>query len=222
MPHTRLDADARHAPALSGETFATLINLSGRRRFTSQRLVLYAVLAHNNDSAAIAVARDALKLFSEAHTTLVQGNDTLPGAFGPALKTAYFGDEDGDRKIRAFIDLADRTLFAIESGWRQAGALLDELVQGTTPLLAVLNHITAVYEKEARAHANRARSQLLGVMSEIQSISKQAHMVAFNAQIVAARAGGAGREFSVVASVLTSITSEMDKLVHAALSESAA
>lgn len=222
MSNPRLDAAVPGTPRLSGETFATLINLSGRRRFTSQRLVLYAVLAHNKDSAAIAIARDALKLFSEAHTTLVQGSDTLPGAFSPALKEAYFGNEAGDRKIRAFIDLADRTLFAIESGWRQAAPLLEELVSGTTPLLAVLNHITGIYEKEARQHANRARSQLMDVMSEIKSISKQAHMVAFNAQIVAARAGGAGREFSVVANVLTHITSEIDKLVHEALSETSA
>lgn len=32
------------------------------------------------------------------------------------------------------------------------------------------------------------RQQLLDVMGEIKGISKQAHMVAFNAQIVAARA----------------------------------
>ena len=31
--------------AISGDTFAKMINLSGRRRFTSQRVVLYTVLA---------------------------------------------------------------------------------------------------------------------------------------------------------------------------------
>ena len=33
------------ASELCGEVFGTLINLSGRRRFTSQRVVLYALLA---------------------------------------------------------------------------------------------------------------------------------------------------------------------------------
>eukprot|EP01034_Spumella_vulgaris_P043442 gene43442-53952_t len=32
-------ASRNEAPALSGEVFGALINLSGRRRFTSQRLV---------------------------------------------------------------------------------------------------------------------------------------------------------------------------------------
>jgi hypothetical protein len=209
-------------PKLSGEVFATLINLSGRRRFTSQRVVLYAVLAAGKDPSALTTANEALDLFTAAHTALVEGNDSLPGIFSPALHEAYFGPEEGDKKIREFIDLARRCLHAIASGWRLAPSLLEELVAGTTPLLAVLNNITAIYEKEARGHASKVKTQLLGVMGEIKDISKQAHMVAFNAQIVAARAGAAGREFSVVANVLTNITSEIDKLVQAALAESAA
>lgn len=208
---------ATAAPKLSGEVFATLINLSGRRRFTSQRVVLYAVLAAGKDPAATAIANDALKLFRDAHTALVKGNDNVPGIFCPALEEAYFGREQGDRKIREFIELAERALHAIESGWRQASPLLDELIACTTPLLAVLNSLTAIYEKEARNHASRAKSQLLDVMGEIKTISKQAHMVAFNAQIIAARAGTAGREFSVVATVLTGITGEIDKLLQSAL-----
>ncbi len=215
-------ATAAAAPKLSGEVFATLINLSGRRRFTSQRVVLYAVLAAGKDPTAATIAGDALVLFRDAHAALVKGNDSVPGIFCPALEEAYFGREQGDRKIREFIELAERTLHAIASGWRQAGALLDELVDSTTPLLAILNSLTAIYEKEARQYASRAKSQLLDVMGEIKTISKQAHMVAFNAQIIAARAGAAGREFSVVATVLTGITGEIDKLLQSALAESGA
>ncbi|HZX25792.1 MAG TPA: methyl-accepting chemotaxis protein, partial [Telluria sp.] len=39
------DAPATAASTLSGDLFGRLINLAGRRRFTSQRLVLHAVLA---------------------------------------------------------------------------------------------------------------------------------------------------------------------------------
>ena len=211
-----------HSGKLSGETFATLINLSGRRRFTSQRVVLYAVLASGEDPDALATAREALKLFRDAHIALVKGNDALPGVFSDELHMAYFGPESGDKKIQSFIDLAERTFTAIESNWRQRSDFLKELIASTTPLLAVLNSITAIYEKEARSHANSVKNQLQDVMSEIQDISKQAHMVAFNAQVIAARAGNAGREFTVVANVMTSITAEIDKLVQAALSKAAA
>jgi len=210
------------APKLSGEVFATLINLSGRRRFTSQRVVLYAVLAAKKDPTLACVASDALGLFRAAHSALIKGDDTLPGVFCSSLQEAYFGPEQGDKKIREFIELAERALHAIQSGWRQVSVLLDELIETTTPLLVVLNSLTAIYEKEARRHANQAKNQLLDVMSEIKAISKQAHMVAFNAQIIAARAGVAGREFSVVASVLTGITGEIDKLLQVALAESSA
>jgi len=199
-----------------------MINLSGRRRFTSQRVVLYALLAAGGDAMALATAKDALKLFAEAHKALVKGNDTLPGVFSPELQAAYFGPDAGDKKITAFMELAERTFTAVEHDWRQKADLLQELIAGTTPLLAVLNHITAIYEKEARTHANAVRDQLQDVMSEIKDISKQAHMVAFNAQIIASRAGAAGREFSVVANVLSSITGEIDKLVQAALAKTAA
>lgn len=215
-------APAMKSHKLSGETFATLINLSGRRRFTSQRVVLYAVLAAEGDSDALAVARDALKLFVDAHTALVVGNAQVPGVFCAELQAAYFGPEQGDQKIRAFIELAERTFTAIESGWRQKASLLKDLIASTTPLLAVLNSLTAVYETQARNHANAVKNQLQDVMSEIKDISKQAHMVAFNAQIIASRAGHAGREFSVVANVMTNITSEIDKLVQAALTKAAA
>ncbi|MEO5933158.1 MAG: methyl-accepting chemotaxis protein, partial [Duganella sp.] len=59
--------------------------------------------------------------------------------------------------------------------------------------------------------------QLRGVITDIETINKQARMVAFNARIVAARAGAAGKEFSVVAGVLSNISGEIDEMVAAAL-----
>lgn len=210
------------APALSGEIFGVLINLSGRRRFTSQRLVLYAVLASMGHEGAIDTACEVLKQFSDAHAGLVEGNAELPGVFCAELEQAYFGSGDGDRQIRQFILLADRALEAIHRSSRQAPTLLDELVRSATPMLAVLNSITQVYEELSKRHAKQVKKQLHGIMSDIESIAKQARMVSFNAQIVAARAGSAGKEFSVVASVLTNITGEIDGLVREAMKGAAA
>ena len=210
------------ASSLSGEVFGTLINLSGRRRFTSQRLVLYAVLASLKHEAAIDIARDALRLFRDAHRALVEGSDGLPGVFCNSLQTAYYGPLQGDRNIRDFIALAEQTLDAIQADFRQAKSLLEELVRSATPLLGILNSITQVYEEESKRHANQLRKQLHHIMGDIKTISKQARMVSFNAQVIAARAGDAGKEFAVVASVLSGITGEIDQLVQVALTESVA
>ena len=209
------------ASKLSGELFGTLINLSGRRRFTSQRVVLFAVLASQGRDGALQTADDALTAFREAHSALVEGNDQVPGIFCDELHEVYFGTAQGDKVIRDFIDLARRALDAIEACSPGAPSLLERLVESATPLLAVLNAITQVYDDLARRQASLVKKQLTGVMSDIQSIAKQAHIVAFNAQIVAARPSASGREFSVVASELTRITSKIDELVREALRASA-
>jgi methyl-accepting chemotaxis protein len=59
-------------------------------------------------------------------------------------------------------------------------------------------------------------------MGDIKTIARQARMVAFNAQVVAARAGDVGREFAVVASTMTNVTGEIDALVQTALEGSLA
>lgn len=205
------------ATPLSGEVFGALINLSGRRRFTSQRLALFAMMAAQGDEHAAPIAREALTLFRNAHQLLVHGNHELPGIFCPELHDAYFGHLAGDRKILQFIELAEGTLHAIEQGKPGAPAMLGRLVQSVTPILDVLNQITMVYEEQAKRHAVLMRKQLRGIITDIESFAKQAKMVAFNARVVAARAGHAGREFAVVAGVLSSITIEIDDMVRMAL-----
>ncbi len=226
LDHAITLAPARDtAPAqetLSGDLFGALINLSGRRRFTSQRVVLFAVLASMGHEGAIQTARETLALFRDAHLTLVEGKGNLPGIFCGQLRDAYFGTLQGDRVIRQFIELAEGTLAAIVDDARGAPALLDELVRSATPLLSVLNGLTLVYEEQSKRHAQAQRRHLHDMMGDIKTIARQARMVAFNAQIVAARAGPAGKEFSVVASTMTNITAEIDGLVHAALDSSLA
>ncbi len=187
--------DDTEVVALSGEVFGALINLSGRRRFTSQRLVLYAVLAAQGQAGACTTAREALALFRGAHASLLRRSRDLPGVFCPELEEAYFGPAQGDARITSFADLAERALNAIEDRLKSAPALLEQLVQQTTPLLAVLNEITSVYEAQSKKHARLMREQLRGIMTDIETIAREAKMVAFNARIVAARSGQAGKEF---------------------------
>lgn len=224
MPHA--DLSAKRPPTadstLSGDMFGALINLSGRRRFTSQRVVLYAVLASLGHEGAAQTARDTLCALRDAHLTLVEGKRGLPGMFCGQLQDAYFGTLQGDQVIRNFITLAGNTLDAIAHNGLEAPVLLDELVKSATPLLSVLNGLTLVYEEQSKRHAQLQRRQMQNMMSDIKTIARQARMVAFNAQIVAARAGQAGKEFAVVASTMTNITGEIDELVQTALAGSLA
>jgi hypothetical protein len=220
IPYTSGDVAAD--VQLSGDVFGALINLSGRRRFTSQRVVLYAVLASMGHEGAIATARETLALFRDAHITLIEGKGGLPGIFCGQLRDAYFGTLQGDKVIRSFIKLAESTLAGIASNGLGAPVLLDELVRSATPLLSVLNGLTLVHEEQSKRHAQKQKRQLQEMMGDIKTIARQARMVAFNAQIVAARAGPGGREFAVVASTMTTVTSEIDELVRQALSSSLA
>jgi hypothetical protein len=213
---------SKASPIISGDILGALINLSGRRRFTSQRLVLHAVLAAQGRVESLQIARDALKLFRDAHDVLVNGNSQLPGIFCDELERAYFGDAQAHGKIIEFTDLAQSALDAIQANRRGTKELLDDLVHKATSILAVLNSLTQLYEDLSKRHATTVKKQLNSIMSDIESIAKQARMVSFNAQIIAARAGIAGKEFSVVAGLLTSITGEIDDLVREALNGAAA
>jgi hypothetical protein len=202
---------------VGGEVYSRLINLSGRRRFTSQRVVLFAVLAAEGRDGALETSREALAVFLAANQALTQGGDGLPGLFCPELREVHHGADGAGKAIDDFIALARRTHQALADATRIAGRLVIQLVDAATPLLAALNTVTQVYEDLGRRHARRQREHLASVMGEIQQIARQARIVSFNAQVVAARAAEGGREFAVVAGELMRITSHMDELVREAV-----
>ena len=208
---------AHDAKLISGEVFGTLINLSGRRRVTSQRIILFSVLASMGQDGAMGEAQAALGLFTQAHALLIDGDRTLPGVFSEALHAAYFGALQGNRKMLEFIMLAQQTQDAIRANSRPAPGLLEQLVGSANPMLALSNQITLLYEDELKRHAVKAKKQLTELMTDIQSISLEARVISVNAQIIAARAGSAGREFSVVARALSDITAKIDTLAHLAM-----
>ena len=70
-----------------------------------------------------------------------------------------------------------------------------------------------MYEQESRRIALAQRKGQQDLIDRIKAIAKEAHIVSFNGQIVASRAGVAGREFAVVAGVMTRITREMEDIV---------
>jgi hypothetical protein len=208
---------AKPATEVSGDKLGALINLAGRQRMLSQRVVLQALLAARGERGALTTAREALALFTVSHATLVHGSPELPGAHFSNIREAYFGALQGDTRVREFIAQAERALAAVDDGLRLADGLLEQLCAACSPMLDLLNRLTQIYEAEAARHAVAQHQRQQALLNDIQTIAKQARIVAFNAQVSAARAGTTGREFAVVADTLTRITGEIENLVSAAV-----
>jgi hypothetical protein len=183
--------------AVSGPVIGELINLSGRQRMLSQRIVLHALLAALGDAAALAVLKSCLASFAQAHAELVHGNERLPGVFSEALREVYFGKGRADERIRQFVAQAERAALSIAAGGDDRQSQVDALVAQATPLLELLQEITLASQHEA-------------------------NIVALNARISAARAGKFGREFAVITTVLADIIKEMDELIQSVVDTSGA
>ncbi|PMS17072.1 chemotaxis protein [Trinickia dabaoshanensis] len=209
--------DTHRAPedkAVSGETIGELINLAGRQRMLSQRIVLHVLLAAQGHEAATGIAKQCLSIFAATHEDLVSGNDRLPGVFCEALRQLYFGSQRADERIRRFIGDAERAISLISTHSADAPAAADALVNQASPLLELLQSITLGYQNEMRNVERAATQRDAQLAEQLGRISMQANIVAINARISAGRAGPYGREFAVVTSLLADIVKEMERMIH--------
>ncbi len=199
---------------VSAETIGELINLSGRQRMLSQRIVLQMLLAAQGDTAALEIARGCLATFAAAHTDLVDGNGRLPGVFSDALRELYFGKPRGDARIREFIAAVKTAMDALGQREDRRNTAIDTLVAQATPMLDLLQTITLAYQQTMHACEVALRKRQTDIADHLSRISMQANIVAMNARVSAARAGPYGREFSVITTVLADIIQEMDQLIR--------
>ncbi len=199
--------------SVSAQVVGELINLAGRQRMLSQRIVLHVLLAARGDGLALAVAKQCVTAFALAHADLVDGNKQLPGVFSDALRQLYFGSARADDHVRQFIARATEAIASVESGSAAAHEQVDALVARATPLLDLLQKITLAYQSEMQGIEAAALRRQTGIAEQLGSISMQANIVALNARIAAARAGSYGREFAVITMVLSDIIKEMDQLM---------
>jgi len=221
MSNTVERVQAPREADVSSEVLSSLINLAGRQRMLSQRLVLKARLAFQQLDGALATARDTLRTFEDSHVALVEGRDGLPGLFSPALHHAFYGSGKVAKQIADFIALAAVALESIGLASPRAEQALNALVQSADPLLTHLHGVTAVYEQESRRIARLQKKEQQDLVERINAIAKEAHIVSFNGQIVASRVNVTGREFAVVAGVMTTITKELEAVGSAFVKKTA-
>jgi len=193
------------------------VNLSARQRMLSQRMVLQAVLAAQGREGMLDAARQSLKLFQDSHKTLLATVTLMDGASAQRLKEVYDGPRGVAHQIDAFIRLVTLTLDAIEQRPDHPSRTLAQLEQSVDPVLAALNSATTAFDSLSKSQSDVLIRELSTIVADIQTVAREAKVVSFNAQVLAARAGPHGREFSVVAHVLTDITQEIDGLSRKAV-----
>jgi len=226
MSHKPTNAVTPLAPrALAGRPAAalpahiagiSLVNLAARQRMLSQRMILQTLLAARGDAQKLEAAQRSLQIFTESQQHLLATPRQLEAASAQKIQATYAGALGVGPVIDTFMQLMQGTLAQIERRAPGVAGSLIELVGYTDRILEALNTATTAFDDITRAKSEAMMKELAGIVGDIQSVAKEAKVVSFNAQIMAARAGQHGREFAVVANVLSDITGEIDSLTRKA------
>ncbi len=211
-------APDRPAGARSAEEDISLVNLAARQRMLSQRIVLQTVLAVQGVAAQAPAARQTLQLFESSQARLVQTPRHLDPASAAEVEAIYHGARGVAATIDAFTRQARAALDLADHGSPRAHDALAPLVAATDGVLAALNAATTVFDRIQQRQSDAMMRELSGIVASIQTVAREAKVVSFNAQVMAARAAAHGREFAVVANVLSGITTEIDRLSLQAVS----
>ena len=204
---------ATAAPA----TQLSLVNLAARQRMLSQRMILQTLLAAEGRESMLEAAQQSFQLFCDSHQQLMQTINQLDPVPAALVRQAYQGPQGVGPVIERFMH---HMRAALGHAQRQSPALahaVNELVANTDTVLAALNTATTAFDQIARQKENQLMKELAGIVTDIQSVAREAKVVTFNAQVIAARAGEQGRGFAVVANVLAGITQEIDRQSKKAL-----
>jgi len=203
------------APATAGTI--SDINLSARQRMLSQRMVMQTLLAAGGDTRQLEAARTSFQLFRDSHTRLLNTIAHYDAPSAQHLRAAYEGSQGVNATIQVFIDHMQSALEHIERKSARTHTVLEVIVNSTDAVLEALNTATSAFDVVTKAKADLLFKELATIVSDIHTIAREAKVVSFNAQVMAARAGQHGREFAVVANVLSGISTEIDGLTRKAI-----
>lgn len=205
-------------PASPGDSGMSLVNIAARQRMLSQRMVLQTVLAARGSDLHMKAARSSLKLFIDSQARLVDTPRHLDAVGADIVRTAYHGPQGVGSTIDAFAQQVGTVLDLAERQSPRTEEALGKLVETTDAALDALNAATTAFDQVSKAQSERLMKELANIVASIQTVAREAKVVSFNAQVMAARAGQHGREFAVVANVLSGITHEIDGLSLQAVS----
>lgn len=196
----------------------SLVNLAARQRMLSQRMVLQTVLAARGSDLHLKAARSSLTLFTDSQARLMDTPRHLDAASAEIIRRAYHGPQGVGATIDAFAQQVNTALDLAERQSPRVEDALARLVESTDSVLEALNTATTAFDQVNKAQSETLMKELAGIVASIQTVAREAKVVSFNAQVMAARAGQHGREFAVVANVLSGITNEIDGLSLQAVS----
>lgn len=202
-------------PAAATEAIS-LVNLAARQRMLSQRMILQTVLAAGGSATHLQAAQKTFQLFCDSQVRLLATAGEFDEVSARLVRDTYVGPHGVGPRIEQFMQQMRTTLQCIGSGGRHTQAL-DTLVASTDTVLEALNTATTTFDNITKGKAGLLMKELTDIVSDIQTVAREAKIVSFNAQVMAARAGQHGREFAVVANVLSGITAEIDGLSRKAI-----
>ncbi len=209
------------APALPASAAAaeplSLLNLAARQRMLSQRMILQTVLAASGDATRLQTAQQSFQLFCDSQAHLQAMADRLDNTSAQLLRDTYRGPRGVGPAIDQFVLLMRTALQCIASADGQTRRALTAVVDSRDTVLEALNTATTAFDTITQSKADVLMKELTAIVSDIQTVARESKVVSFNAQVIAARAGHHGREFAVVAQVLSGIATEIDGLSRKAV-----
>ncbi|HRK39936.1 MAG TPA: methyl-accepting chemotaxis protein [Burkholderiaceae bacterium] len=199
------------ASAPTPATKLSVVNLAARQRMLSQRTILQTLLAAEGSPPMLTAARQTFQLFCDSHDELMRTARQMEPALAQRITQTYRGAQGVGPVIDSFMQRARHALDAVERGSPLRERAIADLVATTDDVLVALNTATSAFDQIARHKEEQIMNELTHIVTDIQSVAREAKVVSFNAQVIAARAGDQARGFAVVANVLSGITTEIDR-----------